>query len=121
MVDNILAEVSTGLRWTYALADPKCQTQAVEQRVAHLQKAKSADDPNLLEAVDGLPTWPAIIAVTSVAWNPSIRRCAMLASGMACGLVRIDWLEGPSRLDWDTKEGFRTNDGKEVKDEDEDD
>lgn len=38
--------------------------------------------------------WPALVAVQCVTWCPSIRRASVLASGMACGLVRIDAVEG---------------------------
>lgn len=40
--------------------------------------------------------WPKEVGVHRVVWNTgSGYNCApLLASGMACGLVRIDWLEG---------------------------
>jgi len=43
--------------------------------------------------------WPAQQACHTVAWHPSIRRAGLLASGMACGLVRVDVLEGPWALE----------------------
>ena len=43
--------------------------------------------------------WPKEVGVHRVAWNTSSGyNCAsLLASGMACGFVRIDWLEGRFR------------------------
>lgn len=38
--------------------------------------------------------WPAIVAVHCASWCPSIRRASVLASGMACGLVRVDAVGG---------------------------
>lgn len=45
---------------------------------------------------DGSGGWPLQVGVHRVAWNSaSGYGCAnLLASGMACGFVRIDWLEG---------------------------
>lgn len=40
--------------------------------------------------------WPIEVGVHRVAWNSGggMSRAPLLASGMACGLVRIDWLVG---------------------------
>ncbi|KAG0143638.1 hypothetical protein CROQUDRAFT_109056 [Cronartium quercuum f. sp. fusiforme G11] len=38
--------------------------------------------------------WPGIVAIHCVSWCPSIRRASILASGMACGLVRVDSVGG---------------------------
>lgn len=45
---------------------------------------------------DGSSGWPTQVGIHRVAWNNgSGYSCAsLLASGMACGFVRIDWLEG---------------------------
>ncbi|POY74610.1 hypothetical protein BMF94_2371 [Rhodotorula taiwanensis] len=41
--------------------------------------------------------WAAEQGVLCSAWHPSIDRCALLATGTACGLARIDWLEGTAQ------------------------
>lgn len=38
--------------------------------------------------------WPVEVAVNRVAWTKSLRKCHLLASGMACGLVRVDVVSG---------------------------
>lgn len=118
MVDNILAEVRAFAPvGRFDLTCSPYQTQVPDTTIGGRRSVSTAADPNIVNAVEPSPAWPPILAITSVEWNPAIRRCAMLASGMACGLVRIDWLEGPSVVDWERKEGFRTAEGEEVKDE----
>jgi len=40
--------------------------------------------------------WPKEVGVHRVAWNngSGYNGASLLASGMACGLVRVEWLEG---------------------------
>ena len=37
--------------------------------------------------------WSPEVGVLRVAWHPNLDRACLLASGMACGLVRVDWME----------------------------
>ncbi|SCV72089.1 BQ2448_4783 [Microbotryum intermedium] len=39
-------------------------------------------------------TWSPEVGIARVVWNPALDRCALLASGTICGLVRVDWCEG---------------------------
>jgi transcription factor C subunit 6 len=52
-------------------------------------------DPDTLASI----SWPPEVAVTRVAWHRSLRRAHILASGMACGLVRVDVVNKPWTLE----------------------
>ncbi|SGY21577.1 BQ5605_C016g08254 [Microbotryum silenes-dioicae] len=39
-------------------------------------------------------SWSPEVGIARVAWHPALDRCALLASGTMCGLVRVDWCEG---------------------------
>lgn len=55
-------------------------------------KAKKKGGERYPEITSAIPSysWSPEIAVNRVAWSHSIRRAHLLASGMACGLVRVD-------------------------------
>ena len=46
--------------------------------------------------LDGSALWPQEVSVLSTCWNScnGLENAPWLASGTACGLVRIDWLKG---------------------------
>lgn len=41
--------------------------------------------------------WLPEVGVLSSSWGKSLHRPCLLASGTHCGLVRVDWVEGPTR------------------------
>lgn len=47
-------------------------------------------DPEILATA----SWSPEVSVNRVAWHKSLRRAHLLASGMACGLVRVDVTTG---------------------------
>ena len=51
------------------------------------------EDSELTADMLASASWPMHVAVTRVAWCKSIRKAHLLASGMACGLVRIDTMD----------------------------
>lgn len=84
-------------------------TEAVKakRRSDNQKPYASLDDAGKREASgrDGSGSWPTEVGVHRVVWNSgSGYNCAsLLASGMACGLVRIDHLEGmfhAGRIPW---------------------
>ncbi|GAA5962236.1 hypothetical protein JCM21900_000133 [Sporobolomyces salmonicolor] len=79
MLDNFHVEQRSAL-------DPYNVSVATK---AKSPKTKSDDAPLVSTAA-----WPLEIGVTRVAWHPNLDRACLLASGMSCGLVRLDWVEG---------------------------
>ncbi|GAA5888249.1 hypothetical protein JCM5296_000246 [Sporobolomyces johnsonii] len=79
MLDNFHVEQRSAL-------DPYNISVATKGKAA---KAKSDDAPLISTAA-----WPLEIGVSRVAWHPNLDRACLLASGMSCGLVRLDWVEG---------------------------
>ena len=51
--------------------------------------------PVSIDPGDGVTTaaWSPETGVLCSKWHPSLDRACLLASGMACGLVRVDWIE----------------------------
>lgn len=58
------------------------------------KKAKAIEMGVMEKVEDSAGGWAECVGVHRVAWNRSIRRACMLASGTASGLARIDWIEG---------------------------
>lgn len=54
-------------------------------------RAKAVRDYGALNTVG---TWPPEMSVFTACWHPAQRLSPLLATGMACGLVRVDWCEG---------------------------
>lgn len=87
MLDHLLPRESgssEGLLFTESAAKAKpTGSDGVKERFQ-----KGAPEPSAL--------WPTNVAVNAVAWNSGcgLASAPWLASGMACGLVRFDYLEG---------------------------
>ncbi|KDQ10972.1 hypothetical protein BOTBODRAFT_115064 [Botryobasidium botryosum FD-172 SS1] len=85
---------------------------------------RSQPAPSLAE---GSGSWPVEVGVHRVAWHngAGMARSPLLASGTACGLVRIDWLEGRffcDRMPYTNVQILRGEEGGAVAmDEDEED
>lgn len=85
MLDNLMPQFAPSFdpgRQVLRVEDPDEEADADEARFAYDEQTQSM-------------LWPAQQACHTVAWHPSIRRAGLLASGLACGLVRVDVLEGP--------------------------
>lgn len=89
------------------------------------KKGGGTDEPEVqIRPADTLPSvaWAPEIAVTRAAWHPSLRRAHLLASGMACGLVRVDvcagsWsAEAPHTVRYNAVQLNRPGDGGELSD-----
>ncbi|CAH7687459.1 hypothetical protein PPACK8108_LOCUS22243 [Phakopsora pachyrhizi] len=82
-----------------SMNEPKKNNKTKEKQKPKDQKEKSKVSTGNLKSNDqcsGSPigTYPPIVGVHCLSWCPSIRRGTVLASGMGCGLVRIDSVEG---------------------------
>ena len=73
------------------------ETRTAARKKALGQKAGANDEEDDRPTADTLSSlaWPPEVAVNRVAWSKSLRRAHLLASGMACGLVRVDITTGP--------------------------
>ncbi|MBW0473170.1 hypothetical protein O181_012885 [Austropuccinia psidii MF-1] len=63
-------------------------TEKTKKKAANLKASQA------LQSSSPVATYPQIVAVQCVSWCSSLKRASILASGMACGLVRIDSVEG---------------------------
>lgn len=95
MLDNIYPEVSH-------LHNVAARVDAIHQywpgstkSVNGKAKKKASSPPPGAMNVDLAAAQVPEIAVHCATWSKSIRRAAVVASGAACGLVRIDMTEGP--------------------------
>ncbi|CAH7683534.1 WD40-repeat-containing domain protein [Phakopsora pachyrhizi] len=82
-----------------SMNEPNKNNKTKEKQKPKDQKEKSKVSTGNLKSNDqysGSPigTYPPIVGVHCLSWCPSIRRGTVLASGMGCGLVRIDSVEG---------------------------
>jgi hypothetical protein len=58
------------------------------------KKLKKGTKETPLADITTIAAWSPEIGVSRAAWHPNINRSCLLASGMLCGLVRVDWMEG---------------------------
>lgn len=58
---------------------------------AERPRAETKKQTKIAKGAEGAAAWPPQMGIARADWHPSIDRCALLASGMMCGLVRIDW------------------------------
>ncbi|KAH8929459.1 hypothetical protein BT69DRAFT_1256238 [Atractiella rhizophila] len=79
----------------YRMLDNILPEERQDQRAVGRKMAKKKEEEQRAGVQDVSMTgaWPEQIGVTACAWHPSLRRFALVASGMACGLVRVDWTE----------------------------
>ena len=68
---------------------------AIRKRASRPAGADDGEDDGLLADALSSIAWPPEVGVNRVAWSRSLRRAHLLASGMACGLVRVDITTGP--------------------------
>lgn len=72
------------------------ESRITAQRAKRKKKNEAEEEEEEGLAPDMLPSgyWPPHVGVLKNAWCKSLRRAHVLASAMACGLVRIDMVHG---------------------------
>ncbi|GAA5901180.1 hypothetical protein JCM6882_006137 [Rhodosporidiobolus microsporus] len=68
-------------------------SQAAKKKKSSKNAAAAHDPYHLTEQDLHTPAWPLEQGVLKAAWHPNLERCALAATGWACGVGRVDWCE----------------------------
>lgn len=90
MLDNLVPQPRSQDGITVTESKSKAKTGANNK--GEIGPATQADQPT--HSASSIGGFKSIVSVHCLSWNKSITRASVLASGMGCGLVRVDFVEG---------------------------
>ncbi|KAA1082420.1 hypothetical protein PGT21_002601 [Puccinia graminis f. sp. tritici] len=94
MLDNLVPEPRS--QDGTSVAETKTKARAGNKKGGQEQgtktEKKKADQP--AQSASSIGAYASVVGVHCLSWNKSITRGSVLASGMGCGLVRVDLVEG---------------------------
>ncbi|KAK4695320.1 hypothetical protein P7C70_g8569, partial [Phenoliferia sp. Uapishka_3] len=91
LVDNLLPEARINFE-EIQKANNAAKKKSRKKGAAATEEVPPEEVPDPGENIT-TGTWSPEVGILCVKWHPSLNRACLLASGMACGLVRVDWME----------------------------
>lgn len=74
------------------MTESKSKAKTGANNKGEIGPATQADQPT--HSASSIGGFKSVVSVHCLSWNKSITRASVLASGMGCGLVRVDFVEG---------------------------
>lgn len=94
MLDNLLPQQRTTVDVAKKLKKAGAAKEKDSDKGKGKGKGKGAGPGFENNEISG--AWSVEVGVLRAAWFPGLEQARLLASGMACGLVRVDWVDkGP--------------------------
>lgn len=90
MLDNLVPQPRSQDGTT--VTDSKSKAKTGANKKGENGQAAQADQPT--QSASSIGGFKSIVSVHCLSWNKTITRASVLASGMGCGLVRVDFVEG---------------------------
>jgi len=90
MLDNLVPQPRSQDGTT--VTDSKSKAKTGANKKGENGQAAQADQP--AQSASSIGGFKSIVSVHCLSWNKTITRASVLASGMGCGLVRVDFVEG---------------------------